>query len=101
MFQFGVGLRAAERDYALMRGVVRCAVERFARFEAQWDASFSGRVDDLLQARTTRSASDQDAIERAFCPKRLAHWMDAGQHSARPGRASLGTRSSVVLRLGL
>ena len=72
-----VFFNGSERDHALMRGGAGSAVERFPRLETQRNPALAAQIDQLLQARTTRTFGDQNAIDGPARPQRFPHGMDS------------------------
>lgn len=66
--QLSVALGRAERQHSLVRGAIRSPVERLSGLKPHRHRLLSRQIDDLLQARTTRPASNQNPIKTSPRP---------------------------------
>ncbi len=80
IFQLPVRLIGAKGDDSLMNSALGSPVKRVARLEPNRDAGESGKVHDLLKARTTSTASDQDTIQRTVRAQRFPDRMNADKY---------------------
>lgn len=58
LVEIAIALGCAERDHALVSGVVRNAIEHLAGFEAQWYGAFSAQVYNFLEPCSPSPACD-------------------------------------------
>jgi len=80
--ELGIALGGSEGQDPLVRGAVRGAVECLARLKAYRHGTFAGQIDDLLNTRSTGSASDQNAVERPRGAQRFPYRVETGQEAA-------------------
>jgi len=70
-------VRRPDRNHALMRRALACAVKLLARLESYWNLLIAAQIDNFLKPRPSRSPRHQHAVERTIRPQCLPHRMDS------------------------
>src|SRR5258708_2897177 len=82
LVELGITLRGAKSHDALMRGAIRSAIERIARFEADRHGMLAGEIHNLLYPWTACAPGDQYPVERSSGAKGFAYGMNTGQNAS-------------------
>src|SRR6267154_2075225 len=75
LVELGITLRGAKSHDALMRGAIRSAIERIARFKAHRHGMLASQIHNLLYPRTACATSNQDPVERSSSAKGFPYGM--------------------------